>query len=91
MGSPPPLEGASRTTGGILRGRAHGNFFNMGDARDVDNSLGQAIGKVKVFRPGQDPALSKPQMTLKAKIGGNLGPVLDDLAIRYSPIKSKCP
>jgi hypothetical protein len=63
----------------------------MGDARDVDETLGQAIGKVKIFRPGQDPEVSKPQMMLKAKVGGNLGPVLHDLAIRYSPIKSKCP
>jgi hypothetical protein len=88
--SNPPLAGSSRTTGGILRGKAHGNTYNIGDLKELaDDSLGQALGKVLVYRPGQDPLVHKPQMTLKAKVGGKLRPVMDELAARYSPIKSK--
>ena len=92
MGSPPQLQGASRITGGIFRGKAHGNVFNIGDMGDVmDDQLGAAIGKVMIFRPGQDPATHKPQMLLKARVTGTLGPVLNDMAARFSPIKSKFP
>jgi hypothetical protein len=86
----PPLAGSSRTTGGILRGRAQGNVFNVGDVKDmVDDGLGHAKGKVLVYRPGQDPEVHKPQMTLKAKVGGKLGPLVDELSSKFSPIKSK--
>jgi len=51
--------------------------------------LGSLIGKVKVFKPEDDPLEKKPQMTLKVKVGGNLAPVLHELAKRFSPIKSE--
>jgi hypothetical protein len=39
MASPPktkiPAYGSSRSTGGVIRGKAHGNTFNMGDADAV--------------------------------------------------------
>jgi hypothetical protein len=55
----PPLEGSSRTTGGIFRGKAHGNIFNIGDVKDLeDDSLGHAKGKVFVYRLGEDPTYS---------------------------------
>ena len=47
------------------------------------------IGKVKIFKCGEDPATQKPQMTIKTKVGGNLSPVLGVLAKRYSPVRSK--
>ena len=89
MVHPSELQGASRTTEGHFCGRAHGNVFNLGDAKEVLESGSPMIGKVKVFRVGQDPAATKPHMTMKMKIEANLAPVLDQLAKRYSPIKSK--
>ncbi len=86
----PVLQGASCTTGGISRGRAHGNVFNIGDSKDIsEKDMGPMIGKLKVFNIGEDPSSRKPQMTLKVKVSGNLAPVLGELAKCYSPVKSK--
>jgi len=88
--SPHDLQGASCTTGGLFHGRAVGNVFNVGDAKGIlESELGSLVGKVKVFRPGDDPSAKKAQMTLKVKVGGNLTPVLHELAKRYSPVKSE--
>jgi hypothetical protein len=44
------LQGASRTTGGVLRGRAKGNVYNMADAMEVDDPfIKQAHGKLMVL------------------------------------------
>ena len=75
---------------GSFCGRAVGNVFNVGDARDYEESdLGSLIGKVKVFKPEDDPLEKKPQMALKVKVGGTLAPVLHELAKHFSPIKSE--
>ena len=42
--SPPHLHGASHVVGGVARGRALGNFFNLADANDV--ALDDLMGKV---------------------------------------------
>jgi hypothetical protein len=90
MDNPPDLQGASRTTGGIFRGRALGNVFNVGDCKDdLESNIGSMVGKVKVFMAGEDPSTKKPQMTLKVKVGGDLAPVLDAVAKRFSPVKSE--
>ncbi|KAK2459267.1 hypothetical protein APHAL10511_008716 [Amanita phalloides] len=81
------LQGASCTIGGHFRGRALGNIFNAGDAKDVMEGDTTMIGKVKIFRAGEDPSTTKPQMTMKVKVGSNLAPVLGQLAKRYSPVK----
>ena len=47
------------------------------------------IGKLRIFKAGEDPSARKPQMTLKVKTGGNLAPVLLELAKLYSPVRSK--
>jgi len=39
MHSPPPAKGSSRAVGGILRGNASGNVFNLADASDQVASL----------------------------------------------------
>lgn len=83
------LQGASRTTGGIFRGKAHGNMFNIGDAKEVFEVDRPKVGKLKVFKAGQDPSSNKPHMTLNVKVGANLAPVLNELAIHFSPVKSK--
>lgn len=93
MASPPTspargLRGASRTSGGIIRGRALGNVFNFADA---DSSLGSEsrIGRVNVYLDNVDPGTVKPKMVLKTEVTPRLKPVLKNLARRYSPIRSE--
>jgi hypothetical protein len=94
MNSPPAspprfeLSGASRVTGGIIRGRAYGNVFNHADA-DVEFGLEPRIGKVQVYTTRVDPTLTKPDMVLKHKVTPKLKPILKALARGYSPVRSK--
>jgi hypothetical protein len=90
MGNPPPLHGSSSTTEGILRGRAQGNVFNVADAeKGLEAGLGTPIGKVKIYRPGEDPSSLKPQMVLKSEVTQTMGPLLTELGELYSPVKSE--
>ena len=84
------LAGASRTSGGIIRGRALGNVFNYGDAEDITQSMmGPRVGRVQIFTERADPTSTKPLMVLKHEITPKLGPILKTLARKYSPIRSK--
>ncbi len=50
MENPTPLFGASSTTEGVLRGRAHGNVLNMADAEKlVDTGIGGLFGKIHIY------------------------------------------
>jgi hypothetical protein len=91
MASPPRLQGASRTTGGILRGRALGNVYNFADHTDVVAQQGKVIGKVHVYTTHGNPDESKPYMMLKHEVTHRLTPILKKLGNQYSPIKSTCP
>ena len=88
--SPPRFElgGASRVTGGILRGRAYGNIYNHADAEMVFGSESR-IGKVHIYTSRVDPTLVKPDMVLKHKVTPELKPILTALARGYSPVRSK--
>jgi hypothetical protein len=51
-----PAYGSSRSTGGVFRGHAQGNTFNMADANDVwadinaySDNLGQKAEKGKIY------------------------------------------
>ena len=81
------MQGASRTTGGVLRGQAQGNVFNHADGSDVFD-MGPRRGKVHVYTSLRDPALHKPDMTLAAEVTSTLKPVLKALARSYSPVHS---
>ena len=88
--SPPRFElaGASRVTGGILRGRAYGNVYNHADAETMFSSDSQ-MEKVHVYTAHVDPTLAKPDMVLKHKVTPNLKTILKALARGYSPVRSK--
>jgi hypothetical protein len=85
------LQGASRMAGGVIRGRAQGNIYNFADEENLQDFTFPAetasTGVLHVFL-SRDAA--KPAMTLKLKVTTQLGPVLEVLAERYSPVKSKC-
>lgn len=84
------LGGASRVTGGVLRGRAHGNVFNHADADEMmDFNMGPRMGRVQVFMTRVDPIGRKPDMVLKHEVTPKLKPILKSLARGYSPIRSK--
>ena len=89
MDSPPDnlflLQGASRTTGGIICGRAHGNVYNFADGVDFEQQPGLVMGRVHVYTGHKD---SHPEMTMKHKVTRTLAPVLQNLAMKYSPVKS---
>ena len=88
--SPPRFElgGASRVTGGILRGRAYGNVYNHADAETMFD-LETRMGKVHVYMARVDPTSAKPDMVLKHKVTPKLKPILKALARGYSPVRSK--
>lgn len=85
------LQGASRVTGGILRGRAQGNVFNNADA-DCDVALDPGfehrIGRVQVYTTYADPTITKPHMELKHQVTPKLTQVLRVLSRKYSPVRS---
>ena len=83
------LQGASRTTGGILCGRAQGNVFNNADAELVsDYGIEHRIGQVQVYTVYADPTMVKPDMELKHEVTPKLTKVLKVLSHKYSPIRS---
>jgi hypothetical protein len=85
-----PSEGASRTTGGILRGNAAGNVFSHGDAPDLLKDSVSVWGKVKLYKSlGINPAKEDAQFVMRVKVGPSLVPILKKLARSYSPISSK--
>ena len=96
MDSPPRLRGASRVVGGIARGCALGNFFNLADASDAAlDDLGPTMGKVYLYfcnvDPGQlDLASVKPSGTINCAISPTVGPILKRVARKFSPIRGEC-
>ena len=86
--SPPCLHGASRTTGGILRGRALGNIFNFGDGMNVDDQNSKVVGTIHIYTTHGNPEESKPYMTLKHEVINHIAPILKKLGNSYSPVKS---
>ena len=98
MDSPPPLsqqelQGASRTTGGIFRGRAYGNNPNIADFADQDNSLIPHIGKIYLYITANDPATwdfttMKHRLVIKHNITSSLAKILMEIGDRHSPVRS---
>ena len=90
MENPTPLFGASSTTEGVLRGRAHGNVLNMADAEKlVDTGIGGLFGKIHIYNPGDNPSTVKPQLVIKAEVDNHIAPILKEVGDLHSPPKSK--
>lgn len=101
MVSPPTspsrnLQGASRTSGGIIRGRALGNVFNLADTSDLQMDLDLTLavpGKVYIYESVSDsvtldPTKVKPKRIIKTDVSRTIEPVLTKLGRKYSPIRS---
>jgi hypothetical protein len=90
MGTLPSLQGASRTSGGIFRGKALGNVFNHGDSADLSLQATHVKGIVKLYNTlVKKPHETDPWIILKVEVSPSLGPILSKLAKRYSPVKGK--
>jgi hypothetical protein len=95
-GSPPPLnrhelQGASRTTGGIIRGRAYGNHPNIADLVDQDDTFIPIIGKVYLYITNHDPATwdfatMKHCLVIKHQVTPSLAATLKEIGDRHSPV-----
>ena len=85
-------QGASRTTGGIFRGKATGSHFNWGDAPQFmdDGPQFQPIPMGKVFLFGSRNKDAHPHLSIMTQTDTQLPPILKQLSAKYSPIKSKC-
>ena len=94
--SPPHLHGASRVIGGIARGRALSNVFNLANANDVAfQNLGPIMGKVYLYFCNDDPgqlnlASVKPSGTVNCAVSPTVGPVLKTIARKFSPVQGGC-
>ncbi len=93
----PPANGSSRSTGGILRGRALGNAPNIGDPfddvqQDVKPLSRGRVNVTIVQHPPGDLVIENPTSHLKvmSPCYETLGPLLKKVAKSYSPVRSKC-
>ena len=93
---PVPANGSSRSSGGILRGRALGNFPNIGDPfetmpQDVQPLPHGRINITIVQQPPSDVVIENPTSHLKvvSPCFETLGPLLQKVAKSYSPVRSK--
>jgi len=96
MESPPHPEGSSRATGGILRNRAMGQYYNPVDDEElhISSIIEKVKGVVKVYVSPLDPVdldfgKMQPSMKVSVTVNMNLGPVLKEVAIRWPPITRK--
>jgi len=99
MDSPPPpsqheLQGASRTTGGIFRGRAYGNNPNIADLADQHDSIIPLMGKIYLYMTANDPVtwdtlMMKQRIAIKHQITSSLATILKEIGDRHSPVRSK--
>ena len=84
------LQGASRITGGILRGRALGNVYNNADADLISGSgLERRMGRVQFYTSPADPTTTNPDFELDHEVTPRLTKVLRALVRKYSPVRSK--
>jgi hypothetical protein len=86
--SPISAYGASQTTCGILRGRAHGNVFNHADGADPIH-VAPCMGKVYVNQSPRVPDPKNSETSIKCEVTPQIKPVLKALAQRFSPVSSK--
>jgi hypothetical protein len=84
----PDNQGASRTEGGILRGRAKGNTFSFGDDEDhvEEPARAKIVGRVLVYESRL--AGAEASFSMKQQVTPSLKDVLIRLGEKQSPIRS---
>jgi hypothetical protein len=92
------LTQSNQLIGGIIRGKATGNIFNVADMPPIKESrhrLPSGMGKVKLYISSANPELlditkMHPTMTAEAPISDTIQPVLEALADNFSPVQGMC-
>ncbi|KAJ8703273.1 hypothetical protein PTI98_001910 [Pleurotus ostreatus] len=75
------LQGASRTMGGVARGKAMGVALNMADFdTNMESDAPPVMGMVHVFKNGALPLEGPTPLAVKVPIKNTLGPVLTTAA-----------
>ena len=88
MGS--PLQGASCTSGGVIRGKASGNVLSHADAPEIlEQKIKSVKGEVRLFTSLVDPTNLKPVLIVKTNIDTNLALVLKQMRKKYLPIEGE--
>ena len=91
-----PANGSSRSTGGILRGRALGNAPNIGDPFDTQQEVRPLPrGRINIMivqQPPGDVVIENPTSHLKvlSPCYETFAPLMKKVAKSYSPVRSKC-
>jgi hypothetical protein len=86
-------QGSSRTTGGILRGRAAASYYSPADEENtMFKTISTAKLTTKIYTSNLDPLnLNRDNMVPSSKVtiqmNPNLGPILDNISKRYPAIK----
>jgi len=84
------LQGASRTSGGIIRGKALGNVLSLADAPEVLSEKVKPVkGEVRIFTSLADPTHLKPVLVAKINTTTSLIETLNQMRKKYLPIASK--
>jgi hypothetical protein len=90
-----PLMGSSRTSGGILRGRARGNLPNHADFITTNLELeGPVKGEVYLYLTDQYPRhvnfeflKGDSELVVMVNVVESMGPILDVVARKFSIIQ----
>lgn len=93
-----PLMGSSRTSGGFIRGLAHGNIPNHADFTTPSLDLEINVnGEVYLYLTEQYPRDVKfedlkgdSELVVIVKVVGSMGPILEKVARKCSIIQSEC-
>jgi hypothetical protein len=88
MGS--SLQGASCTSGGVIRGKALGNVLSHEDAPEVFAEQVKSVkGEIRVFTSLVDPINLKPVFIVKVYPDPSLVQVLKQMGKKYKQLESK--
>ncbi len=82
------LQGASRTVGGHMRGRAHGNVFNLADGQEGAHDYATQMGKVHLYTDIGAHSRGDSSRNFTIPINFSLKPILQSLAKKWPPVES---
>ncbi|KAK2464062.1 hypothetical protein APHAL10511_003932 [Amanita phalloides] len=86
------LQGASSTSGGVIRGKAYGNVLSHQDMPEIQGEVVKPVkGEVRVFTSLIDPTNIKPTLIVKVNTDPNLVQVLKQIKKKYTPNEAQNP
>jgi hypothetical protein len=93
--SSPPLMGSSRTSGGLFRGRAHGNIPNHADITTPSMGFLRPVkGEVHLYVSDQYPRNIKfeflqgdSDLVVMVNVVGTMAPILEAVGNKFSIIR----